>query len=54
MKFVFYLISNHIFGVSIIRIYVNLIKKGYAQRIIEFTDEKLKPKVLFEDRFINQ
>ena len=50
--FVFYLISNHIF------VYVNhkdtclSDNKWCAQKIIEFTNEKLKPKVQIEDRFI--
>ena len=43
MKFVLYLISNHIFVSD---------DKWCAQRIIEFTDEKLKPKVQIEDGFI--
>ena len=52
MKFLFYLISKHIF--------VCISHKGTfqsdntlcAQRIIEFPDEKLKPKVQIEDGVI--
>ena len=39
MKFALYLISNLIF------VCINHKDKWCAQRIIEFTDEKLKPKV---------
>ena len=47
-KPVFYLISNHIF-VYIIFCSDN---KWCAQRLIEFTDENLKPKIQNEDEFI--
>ena len=52
MKFVLYLISNHIFVYISHKDTFKCDNKWCAQRIIEFTDEKLKPKVQIEDRFI--
>ena len=50
--FVFYLISNHIFVYINHKDTCNSDNKWCAQRIIEFTDEKLKLKVQIEDGFI--
>ena len=52
VKFVFYLISNHIFVCINHKDTCKSDSKWCAQRIIEFTDEKLKQKVQIEDRFI--
>ena len=48
----FYLISNHNFVWINHKDTCKSDNKWWAQRIIEFTDEKLKPKVQIEDRFI--
>ena len=52
MKFVLYLISNHIFVCINHKDTFQSDNKWCAQRIIEFTDEKLKTKVQIEDGFI--
>ena len=51
MKFVFYLLSNHIFVCFNQKDAFLSDNKWFAQRMIEFTDRKLKPKV-HEDGFI--
>ena len=52
MKFMLYLISNRIFVCINHRDTFYSNNKWCAQKIIEFTDEKLKPKVQIEDGFI--
>ena len=51
MKFVLYLISNHIFVCINHKDMFKSNIKWCAQRIIKFTDEKLKPKVQIKDGF---
>ena len=52
MKLVLYLISNHIFVCINHKDTFKSGNKWCAHRIIEFTDEKLKPKVQIEVGFI--
>ena len=52
MKFVLYLISNNFFVSINHKDTFESDNKWCAQSIIEFTDEKLKPKVQIEDGFI--
>ena len=54
MKFVFYLIPTHIFVCINYKDMLLSDNNWCAPRLIEFTDEKLKPKVQIENVLINR